>query len=412
MLIQFRFENYKSFKDDTILDMTAIDKTDNSSAIIDGNENILPVAVIFGANASGKSNILEALDFMAQYVINSFAFGSESRDDYILKSKPFRFNSESIHQDSSFEVYFSMMVNGRYKQYNYGFVVGKDGVTEEWLNYKTKSSKKFKRIFYRENEKVFFDKYVPKKSQDNIHIALEKETLVVSLGAKLKIAKFKEIRDWFMGICVTDFGNPYENVVLSSNLPKGFVENQSVREDVVNYLNTFDKSIVGLEIRDIQQDEKNRKKIAIDAVHISENGDFGKIPLSEESSGTLKMFSLYPFLKNVLSEGGVLVVDELNSKLHPLLVRMIILMFKNKSINTNKAQLICSSHDIWQLSNDFLQRDEVWLVSKEKNGVSELTSLIDYDDDSKSIEKDYMLGNYGAIPELSANSLWGGNDNV
>lgn len=116
-------------------------------------------------------------------------------------------------------------------------------------------------------------------------------------------------------------------------------------------------------------------------------------------------------MKNVLSEGGVLVVDELNSKLHPLLVRMIILMFKNKSINTNKAQLICSSHDTWQLSNDFLQRDEVWLVSKEKNGVSELTSLIDYDDDSKSIEKDYMLGNYGAIPELSANSLWGGNDN-
>ena len=87
MLIQFRFENYKSFKDDTILDMTAIDKTDNSSAIIDGNENILPVAVIFGANASGKSNILEALEFMAQHVINSFAFGSESRDDYILKSK-------------------------------------------------------------------------------------------------------------------------------------------------------------------------------------------------------------------------------------------------------------------------------------------------------------------------------------
>ena len=131
------------------------------------------------------------------------------------------------------------------------------------------------------------------------------------------------------------------------------------------------------------------------------------IPLKQESSGTLKMFALYPSLKDVLDNGGTLFVDELNARLHPLLVRNIILTFLSPEINTQNAQLVFTTHDIWQFSNELLRRDEIWMVNKNKDGVSELYSLAEFKDEDgnkvrrdEALAKNYLTGNYGAIPAL------------
>ena len=141
---------------------------------------------------------------------------------------------------------------------------------------------------------------------------------------------------------------------------------------------------------------------------IADSNETATIPLSEESAGTLKMFALYPALQDTLENGGVLFVDELNARLHPLLVRAFLVAFLNPETNPKHAQLVFTTHDSWQLSNDLLRRDEIWFTEKNSSGVSVLYSLADFvDDDGVKIRKDenyeksYLLGKYGAIPSLS-----------
>ena len=139
MLIQFRFENFKSFRDDTILDLSATKISEYSNHIVSsGNEKLLPAAAIFGANASGKSNVIEALRFMATYVIDSFMYGGDHEKERIerLRRTPFIFDSDSKRAESSFEVYFTGDEDHGEKTYNYGFTLDSYGIVEEWLNTK------------------------------------------------------------------------------------------------------------------------------------------------------------------------------------------------------------------------------------------------------------------------------------
>lgn len=414
MLLQFNFKNFKSFRDDTTLDLTATKISEHSNHVVSiGNEKVLPVAAIFGANAGGKSNVHEAYRYMATYVVSSFAYGGDEsgkkgKPDFI-EPTPFLLDVNSRSQESSFEVYFIDSEENGAKSYNYGFTVNKNGINEEWLNYKSKSSRgKYKKIFYRNGDKLDLAG-IATKSQENIKIALEKETLIVSLGAKLKITKLKFIRDWFISNEFADFGCPIEDYFLSMRLPSGFVNDQEAQKKVVQYFAAFDSSIIGFEVETLEQgDDKKPKKVNIDAIHRMINSDeTTTIPLKLESAGTLKMFALYTLLERVLESGGVLFVDELNARLHPLLVRTFVITFLNPDINKNHAQLIFTSHDSWQLNNNLLRRDEVWFAEKSEEGVSALYSLADFiDEDGVKIRKDenygknYLLGKYGAIPAL------------
>lgn len=412
MLIQFRFKNFKSFKDDTILDLSATKITEHSDRIVQiGNEKILPTAAIFGANASGKSNVIEAFRFMASYVVESFAFGGESDDKKSktkkLKQTPFLFDKESRDAESSFEVYFITSEEAGCKSYNYGFTLNQTGIGEEWLNVKSKTARSYKPVFYRNREELDLSG-LPAKSQEIIRMTLEQETLIVSLGAKLKIAKLKSIRDWFYNTNFTNFGNPIENVFLSSLIPDGFADDKDVQKKVVDYFATFDSSIVGFSVEVIKGDDEDSRHVKIDALHkVIGSDEFASIPLEEESDGTLKMFALYPALQDTLESGGVLFVDELNARLHPLLVRGFLITFLNPETNPNHAQLVFTTHDSWQLSNNLLRRDEIWFTEKEQTGVSTLYSLADFVDEDgvkirkdESYEKNYLLGKYGAIPTL------------
>lgn len=415
MLLQFNFKNFKSFRDDTTLDLTATKMSEfNNHVISVGKERVLPVSAIFGANASGKSNVQEAFRYMSIYVVNSFEYGDEA--DYkgkkakFIRPTPFLFDAESANAESSFEVYFIDSEENGAKTYNYGFAIDNEGVCEEWLNYKAKSSRgEYKRIFYRNREEYDFTG-IPAKSQENLKIALEKETLVVSLGAKLKIAKLKFIRDWFLNNDFADFGRPGENFFLSQMIPEGFADDEHVQQKVVEYFASFDSSIVGFNVEKVNTgDDSDEESYRIEAVHkMIDSEQTASIPLQHESAGTLKMFAMYPMLEDVLSTGGVLFIDELNARLHPLLVRAFVIMFLNPEINMNHAQLVFTSHDSWQLNGNFLRRDEIWFTEKDFNGVSTLYSLADFVDEDgvkirkdENYEKNYLLGKYGAIPSLS-----------
>ncbi|MPN26749.1 hypothetical protein SDC9_174174 [bioreactor metagenome] len=142
---------------------------------------------------------------------------------------------------------------------------------------------------------------------------------------------------------------------------------------------------------------------------MTDSNQTAAIPLKLESAGTLKMFAIYPLLQEVLESGGVLCIDELNARLHPLLVRTIIILFLDSETNVNHAQLIFTTHDAFQLSSNILRRDEVWFVEKSESGISSLYSLVDFvDEDGSKIRKDenyeknYLLGKYGAIPTMKA----------
>lgn len=411
MLLQFNFKNFKSFKDDTILDFSATKITEHSNRLFSiGEEKILPIAAIYGANASGKSNVISAYHFMETYVVNSFAYGGESEDKKTVTKKikltPFLFDAETKQSASTFEVFFTSKENSRDKIYNYGFSLGYNGVEEEWLNCKSKSATKYRRIFYRSKQELDLSG-LPKVNKDSIQVSLENETLVVSLGAKLKISQLKFVRDWFYKNNFVDFGDPIANVFLSSMIPKDFADDKAVQDKVISYFASFDTSIIGFNVEEQKRDD-DKKTYKIEAIHKMTNGATTTLPLKEESAGTLKMFAFFPALQDTLENGSVLFVDELNARLHPLLVRNIIITFLSKEINNKGAQLIFTTHDPWQLSTNLLRRDEIWFTEKNKEGISILYSLADFVDEDgvkirkdENYEKNYLLGKYGAIPSLN-----------
>ena len=395
------------------MDLSAAKMTEFSDRVVsEGNDKILPMAAIYGANASGKSNIYNAFEYMADYVVESFKYGDEEEKFEEYRPTPFLFDSVSNDAESSFEVYFTIPGDKAEKTYNYGFCVDRHGVTEEWLNSKAKTARKYTSIFYRSTEENTLDlSGLPKSSRDNIQVALEKQVLIVSLGAKLKVTKCKDIRDWFMANEFADFGDPFTNFFLSRRLPKGFVDDASVQKKVIEYFASFDEHIKDFEIEKLPHDADSKEETyKISSLHKKIDSDtFAAIPLSMESAGTLKMFVLYPKLQDVLEKGSVFFIDELNARLHPLLVRNFLLTFLNPEINTKHAQLIFTTHDTWQLSNQLLRRDEVWFTEKDEQGISKLYSLADFVDESgtrirkdESYEKNYLIGKYGAIPTLKS----------
>lgn len=427
MLLQFNFKNHRSFRDKVSFDMSATKITEHPEHVVStAKEKILRVAAIYGANASGKTNVYDAFDYMTYYIAESFYFGDDdngrnqsSRRSARIKETPFLFDEKSAKNETLFEVFFTDSHEKIERIYQYGFVLKDSIVLEEWLYSKAKTASNYKTIFCRDSGNNEYDlSGIPPRLQENIKISLGKMTLILSLGAKLQVPKLKQVRDWFLKNEIVSFGDPVENLFRSSMIPQGFDECTDVQQKVVEYFSSFDDSIKGFEVEKIvvKEDNKDEGKYKIDTLHKMINSkDMAKLPLQEESHGTLKMFALFPYLQDVLKNGSVLFVDELNAKLHPLLVRNIILTFANPKLNTNNAQLIFTTHDTWQLSNDLMRRDEIWFTEKNSEGISNLYSLADFvDEDGDKIRKDenyeknYLIGKYGAIPSLKTISTFAG----
>ena len=413
MLLQFYFSNYRSFEGEGILDMRASGSNELSSHIRNSlNEKVLPVTAIYGANASGKSSVFEAFQFMALCVLESLSFSDDNKKNpYKLKVDSFKF-SESREKPSEFEINYIDKKGKKELYYNYGFKIDNSGILEEYLTFNTKTGVKrnedYTYIFKRErSQKLYLDSSI-EKFRENLEISLKEKTLLVSLGAKLNIDEFIRVRTWFINTEVINFSNSLYGAFLENILPNNIIESEEVRKNLVSFINSFDDSIIDIEVEKISAiDENDKDNYRVFTIHKSDKGtSTARISMNEESSGTKKMFSLYQTLLDVLEKGTVFFADELDIKLHPLLMRNILLTFTDKEKNPNNAQLIFTTHNTIYMDMDLLRRDEIWFVEKD-NGVSNLYSLDDITNEKgekvrkdSNYEKHYLLGNYGAIPNL------------
>ena len=399
MLIQFSFKNFKSFKDETTLDMTASSIKEHLDKVIDKDNNkYLKVTAIYGANASGKSNVIEAFSHMKKIILDSFTEEAKWQN---IPLKKFKFDEISKKSTSTFEVFFKY----NNETYQYGFELDNYSIKEEWL-YKEKKVKykKFELVFARKNNEFELSKEL--KIYNEMLNGLSEKTLILSFLANIKIEDIKNTYEWFKETKVLNLETFYTKDNLSEFLPKELLEgNLSAKKNFNNFLSDIDVGIKDIKIEEINSKEKNKYNIF--SVHLNnDNNEKEYLPISEESDGTLKMISLYSDIEKCINKGGTIFIDELDAKLHPLLTKYLIQKFHNKITNPNNAQLIYTTHDVINLKKEIFRRDEVWFVEKNSKNESYLYSLVEYKNDNTKIRndasynKDYLLGKYGALPLL------------
>ncbi|MDF2520572.1 MAG: transporter [Clostridia bacterium] len=408
MLIQFNLKNYKSFKEEISLDMTATSIKEHSYNLIEdssGNK-YLKIAAIYGANASGKSNLIDAFGFMRYFVLRSLSLEDEDEkrnSNPTIPISSFAFDTATKNKPSEFEVF---LVHNNV-EYQYGFVLDQDKIYEEWLYSKKPKGKNYYTLFERLGNKVECGEKM--KAAEKFADGISDKTLFLTLTAKTKISVSKKVRDWFRNNMIIDFGDVVFESLISNRISPEIVNNELYKRKIEEFLVAADTGIQGIVVEKAEiTDNSKEDSYEIFSQHKMKDGkELARMPFSLESSGTIKMFCLFDFLWEALNNGYVLFVDELNAKLHPLLVRYIINMFHDPDINRNNAQLIYTTHDTFTLTRDVFRRDEIWFAQKDDEGTSRLFSLIQYklDDNSKirndaSFDKDYIAGRYGAIPVL------------
>lgn len=410
MLIQFNFNNYKSYKNETSLDMTATSIKEHPYNLISNTkgEQYIKVAAIYGANASGKTAIIDAFIFMKHLVEESF---KNSRKAIPLKR--FAFNKQRRNEKAEFEVFFMH----KDKEYQYGFTVDNKKVYQEWL-YKRdfRGKEKYITLFERDNEKIRCGKGL--KDAEKFIDLVEDSTLFLSLISNAKIKDAQIAFNWFSETKVIDFGDGLVERIIFDLMPSVMsnqvMEDADYQKTLNEFLKAIDVGIDGIRIEKsiIDDDDEDKIQYKVYSKHKNENGEEVEIPFSEESSGTKKMFGLYTFLVNSLTKGSTLIIDELDAKLHPLLLRYIIYMFHNPDINKNNAQLIYTTHDMFTLTKEIFRRDQIWFSEKDLYGVSKVFSLIEYKlENNKKVRndatynKDYLSGRYGAVPLLKEFNL-------
>lgn len=403
MLIKFNFKNFKSFKDENCLDMEATNiKEHEYNTININNKEYLKIAAIYGANASGKTNVLEAFKYMQKTLMvnDDTNIKNDEKDNYYN----FCFDEKSKEEPIELEVTF--LAKNKII-YQYGFKIKNKEIISEWLYYKKVN--KFIKIFERNNNIVTFNKSYSIKTGNNYNV--DSKSIFLTLYRKIEKENedFKNVYDWFLNSFYLDLGNPYLEEFMSSTISNKIVSDEEARKRLVTFIKVFDLGIDDIEIS--RKDIKNindtlESKIKINSIHKDKNNKKFSLPFRLESKGTLKMFYLYNFILNALENGSVLFVDELDAKLHPLLTRYIINLFHNNEKNIGNGQLIYSTHDTTNLNKETFRRDEIWFAEKNDYGVSELFSLSDYKIDNEKIRndatynKDYLTGRYGAIPVL------------
>lgn len=397
MLIRFSFENFKSFKTENCLDMKATSLKEHEYNLAEINDDkYLKVSAIYGANASGKTNVLLAFHYMKQRILvsddsNKKAMISEENFfSFMINEKPIALEVEILARNN--------------KIYKYGFEVLKDDIKSEWLY--RKNSKGFSTIFERnENNHV-----VIKEGRKELEFNVDSSTLFLNIYSKLnaKNTDFMNVYSWFMGANYLDLGNPIFESIINNRISLKIIGDLNYREDLVRFIKTFDPGIENIKTtpETLEEVKNNNNSIKVELVHRTEDDELKALPLELESNGTRKMFHLFDFLMDALKMGMVLFVDELDAKLHPLLTKYIINLFHNSKTNIGNGQLIYSTHDTTNLNKETFRRDEIWFTEKDKNGISTLYSLADYKIDNVKVRndatynKDYLTGRYGAIPVL------------
>lgn len=388
MLVQFMLKNVLSFKDETILDMTAINAYKEHEDNLISNvtkEKFIRVAAIYGANASGKSNLYLAMYLFQRIIVESLNNIDDGADAAIEKYYvPFSF--ENNKENSEFQI---VEILGNF-EYRYGFEYNEKCIVTEWLYRKNLKTNRSSTIFERTTNQVEFGASV-RKECDVYKEQIPAETLVLSFFNKLKMNTdiFKMVYLAIMGTLVvpTDFCE--DTRILKKYLPK-IIEHE--KDKLLQFLMAIDTGI-----KDIECDD-SEKEIEFITFHRGRDGEEYPLNLLDESEGTIKSIMLFIYARSAILYNRSMFVDELNIKLHPLLLKFIIDLFYDEK---STAQLIYTTHDTTLMDKKFFRRDQIWFVQKDEYGYSQLSSLSDFKVRSDaSFEKDYLAGVYGGIPLL------------
>ncbi len=404
MLCQFTVKNYKSIRDEMTFDMQAAAISEHENNIIrdkDG-ELFLPISAIYGPNGGGKSNVLEAMHTLASKVLRPlYATGDKEERIFLQKRlliEPFAFSKETKSQPTEFEIFFRTEI----AEYRYKLHIMKDVVNYESLDRVKLDTGRRSALFERDTEEISLKGVFSKlKASEDLSATLP---LLSYLGITYKKNEVvKDVLDWFeYGIDFLNYGNPIEELRMAVS------NSEDVKQLMLDMIQEMDLDIVDFRV---VEDENDR--IDVYTKHLVD-GYETELNLLEESSGTRKLFSLMPFIAGCLLTGTVLVIDELDAKIHPVLLRHIIMMFNDMSINKKKAQLIFTSHDLSTMNNEVFRRDEIWFVAKGNAQNSKLYSLVEFKNEKgESVRKDakfdkqYLEGKYGADPYLKRIIDWG-----
>ncbi len=419
MLIEFQVENFRSFKDRQTFSMVAgqfpehID-SNTFEPPLQGFGRLLRAAAIYGPNAGGKTNLLLAVKFMKDFVIESASTTSGS-----TPFSPFKLNSACTKQPSEFQITFAQGTT----RYEYGFALGPERVEKEWLveyvrsGSRTRGRTLFNRKWNRKTKKVEFKYGSYLKGQPAVwRDATRPDALFLSTAIQLNSTQLRPVYDWFQKRLVVIAGG----VQLNKSLTLELLDQPGGKERVLPFLKEADLGIADFWVKrepiphggvivgkgePMLTPPKSGTAPTIVTVTISHKGD-SKTPVgfdfSEESSGTQILFKTAGAWLNVLSRGEVLLFDEIDTNMHPTLLRFLIGRFQSSKANLNNAQLICSTHNTSILDRNLFRRDQIWFMEKQSNGSSRLYPLTDFSPrNDEAFERAYMKGRYGAQPVLT-----------
>ena len=399
MLINFTFKNFRSFRDEMTLSMEAASIQELSGTVVKScDEELLPVAVMYGANSSGKSNVLKALKAMRDVLLNSVKLNPKDK----LDAEPFCLDLTSAEEPTSFEIQFTL--NG--SKFRYGFDYTANEILAEWLYEKRMGEREFELFLRCGNEfKISKTRFAEGNGKQD---ATPSNRLFVSLVAQLNGKLSQSILDWFSSI---EYISGMDGKEYADRTLRKIMYREQGDDEIMLLLHQTKLGFNGIEVCASLDDKYTMDSKTVHNI-FDNNGEIvgqRSFPTDKmESEGTKKMIEIAGPLVDAILSGKILVVDELDAKLHPFLTRKIIGLFMDSEINRNGAQLIFATHDTNLLNLQYLRRDQIWFTEKDKTDSTELYSLVEFRDDAgnkvrndRNIEKDYINGRYGAIPFMS-----------
>lgn len=404
MLCQFTVRNFKSIRDEVTFDMQAAAISEHEDRIIkdtDG-ELYLPVSAVYGPNGGGKSNVLEALHSLVTKVLRPLYATSNNEEIAIRMKKlviePFAFDKETVNEPTEFELFFRTAL----AEYRYELVVKKDVIEYEKLDRIKLETGRKSALFERDRDAILLKgDFARLKTSDELSDTLP---LLSYLGITYrKNGVVRDVIDWFdEKIDFLNYGNPIQELGMAVS------DSEAVKTLMLQMIQEMDLNIV-----DFRVEEKENERLEIFTKHVVNEYE-AELNLFDESSGTKKIFGLLPFIAESLLHGTTLVIDELDAKIHPVLLKYLIMTFSNMEKNKKGAQLIFTSHDLSTMNNDVFRRDEIWFVAKGNRQNSKLYSLVEFkNENGESVRKDakfdkqYLEGKYGADPYLKKIIDWG-----
>lgn len=404
MLCQFTVKNFKSIRDEATFDMQAAAISEHEDRIIkDKDEELyLPVAAVYGPNGGGKSNVLEALYSLVTKVLRPL-YATSNNEEIAMKMKklviePFVFDEGTRNEPTEFELFFRTEM----AEYRYELTVKKEVIEYEKLDRVKLETGRKSALFERdEDEIVLKGAFAKLKTSEGLSDTLPLLSYLGITYSKNEVVQ--DVLDWFdEEIDFLNYGNPMQELRMAVS------NSEDVKRLMLQMIQEMD-----LDIIDFRVEEKENDRIEVYTKHVVDEYE-AELNLFDESSGTKKLFGLLPFIAKSLLRGTTLVIDELDAKIHPVLLKYLIMTFSNTEKNKKGAQLIFTSHDLSTMNSEVFRRDEIWFVAKGKRQNSKLYSLVEFKNKKgESVRKDakfdkqYLEGRYGADPYLRKIIDWG-----